>query len=198
MQFFESFANINISEVTSYIRTFGVLAPLVAFILFALQAAIPIFPYIILAAAGGMLFGLKWGFLLSWLGALAGACLAFGLCRLLGGDWARKTIKYRLGYDVRAINSEMAFWSILIARLIPVIPTPAINVAAALSEIPFWNFFFSSALGKMPTAILYTGLGIYLFNVQDIKEALFIIVGVLIALVGIRYLVRDRVNLFNR
>lgn len=197
MQFIESFAGINIAEISSYIKTFGVLAPLVAFFLFALQAAVPVFPYIILAAAGGMLFGLKWGFLLSWLGALAGACLAFGLCRLLGGEWARKTIKHRLGYDVRAIDTEIAFWSILIARLIPVIPTPAINVAAALSEVPFWNFFFSSALGKIPTAILYTGLGIYLFKAQDIKEALLIIAGVLIALAGIRYFVRQRVHFFR-
>ena len=171
----------NLYLMSAYLREFGFLAPFVAFGLFVLQAALPIFPYVILAAAGGLLFGWKMGFLLSWLGALAGACLAYWLCRYAGADWAQRVIKRRFNYDINRIDTGMAFWSILLARIIPVIPTPAINAAAALTGVSFWNFFFSSALGKIPTAILYTGLGISLFKYKDIRLTL-ILLGATIAL----------------
>lgn len=171
----------NLYLMSAYLREFGFLAPFVAFGLFVLQAALPIFPYVILAAAGGLLFGWKMGFLLSWLGALSGACLAYWLCRYAGADWAQRVIKRRFNYDINRIDTGMAFWSILLARIIPVIPTPAINAAAAFTGVSFWNFFFSSALGKIPTAILYTGLGISLFKYKDIRLTL-ILLGATIAL----------------
>ncbi|KUG04356.1 membrane spanning protein [hydrocarbon metagenome] len=173
------------------------MAPIVAYVLFALQAAFPIFPYLILAAAAGMLFGFKLGVLLSWAGALTGACLAYGICRILGSDRPNNFIKKHLGYDARDLDKEMAFWSILIARVIPVIPTPVINVAAAISEVPFWNFFFSSALGKLPTAVLYTGLGICLFNAKDIKLVILILAAVLLLALAVRFWGRKRLHLFH-
>ncbi len=197
MDFLHALDNINAAAISSYVRTFGIMAPLAAFVLFALQAAFPIFPYFILAAAAGMLFGLKAGILLSWSGALTGACLAYGMCRILGSKRPNNFIKKHLGYDVRTLNKELAFWSILIARIIPVIPTPVINVAAAISEVPFWNFFFSSALGKLPTAILYTGLVIYQFNAREIKLVLLILAVLLLLALAVRYWGGNRLNLFR-
>lgn len=197
MDFLQALDNFNAAVITSYVRNFGILAPLVAFILFTLQAALPVFPYLVLAAAAGMLFGFKMGIILSWSGALAGACLAYGICRLVGSEWPNNFLIKHLGYDARALNREMAFWSILIARIIPIVPTPVINVAAAISEVPFWNFFFSSALGKLPTAILYTGLGICLFNAKDIKLVLLILAAFLLLVVTLRYWYRDRLRMFH-
>jgi uncharacterized membrane protein YdjX (TVP38/TMEM64 family) len=195
MDFFQNVSNLSVSMVINYIRAFGILAPLVAFVLFMVQAALPVFPYIVLAAAGGLLFGFKLGFLLSWLGALAGACLAYWICKLLGGEWAARKIKERWGYDVKRVNGEMAFWTIVLARVVPVVPTPIINVAAALGGVPFWNFFFSSAIGKIPSAVLYTGLGICLFQTRDIKLTLAIIAAI-IALVAVgRYITKRGFNL---
>ena len=196
MDFFQNAGNLSVSMVISYVRDFGILAPLVAFVLFVAQAALPVFPYVILAAAGGLLFGFKMGFLLSWLGALVGACLAYWICKLVGGEWAARKINDSWSYDVKQVNGEMAFWTIVLARIVPVVPTPIINVAAALGGVPFWNFFFSSAIGKIPSAVLYTGLGICLFQTRDIKLTLAII-GAIVALVAVgRYMTKKgRFNL---
>ncbi|HHV15792.1 MAG TPA: TVP38/TMEM64 family protein [Gelria sp.] len=196
MAFIQNIGNLSVSMAIDYIRTFGILAPLVAFVLFMVQAALPVFPYVILAAAGGLLFGFKIGFLLAWLGALLGACLAYWICKLLGGDWAARKIKEQWGYDVKSMNGEMAFWSIVLARVVPVVPTPIINVAAALGGVPFWNFFFSSAIGKIPTAVLYTGLGVCLFRAQDIKLTLGIIAAIIFLFAAGRYILKKgRFNL---
>ncbi len=195
MDFIQSFSNI--STVSSYLKDFGVLAPAVAFGLFVVQAALPVFPYVILAAVGGLLFGFKIGALLAWSGALAGACLAYWVVRLSSADWVINKIEHKYHYDLKTVNGEMAFWTIVIARIIPVVPTPLINVVAAVSGVSFSNFLFSSAIGKIPTAVLYTGLGVCLFNTQDIKMAL-IIIGAIIALVVVgRYLTKGKVNIIN-
>ena len=175
----------NIGMWTNYIKTFGFWAPLVAFGLFAVQAALPVFPYMVLATAGGLLFGYKLGFLLAWLGALFGACIAYGICKWLAYDWASEKLHNKFGYDVNRTNPGIAFWSIVAARIIPVVPTPLINAAAAVGGVSFWNFFFSSALGKIPSALIYTGLGFVLYKYQidneDITLAL-VIIGILLGL----------------
>lgn len=185
-----------VNTVIAYVDTFGILAPLVAFALFVVQAALPVFPYIILAAAGGLLFGFKMGFVISWLGALAGATLAYWICRLVAAEWAEHKLRQKFGYDVQRTDAGLAFWSIVVARIVPVVPTPLINVAAAVGGVSFWNFFFSSAIGKIPSAVLYTGLGLALFRTRDIKLVL-IILGVMIALAVVgRYYARGR--FFNK
>lgn len=171
----------DMAAVTSFMKNFGMWAPLIAFMLFTLQAALPLVPYIILASAGGIIFGFKTGFLLAWTGALAGACLAYWISRYVASDWVIEQIKERFGYDLTQIDNGMAFWTIVLTRLLPVFPTPVINVAAGVSGVPFWNFFLSSAIGKIPTAVLYTGLGICLFNTRDIK----LIIAIMAAVAGL-------------
>lgn len=179
-----------INSVIAYINGFGIFAPLVAFVLFMVQAILPVFPYIILTAAGGILFGFKLGFFLSWLGALTGACVAYWMCRWLGYSQFLQRLYARTGYDVRQLDSSMAFWTIVIARVIPVIPTPLINVAAALGGVSFPNFFASSAIGKIPSAVLYTGLGLALFNARDVHTALLILGITLLVLLLVKYLAK--------
>ncbi|MGI6433943.1 MAG: TVP38/TMEM64 family protein [Syntrophomonadaceae bacterium] len=193
---FHDVGSISIEVAISYVQSFGLLAPLAAFGLFVIQAALPVFPYIVLASACGLLFGFKLGFILSWSGALCGACLSYVIFRWAGGNWARERLLFRWGYDINHIDREAAFWSILLARVIPIIPTPVINVLAGVGKVPFWNFFFSSALGKIPTALLYTGLGVSLFRNRDIESTLLILSFILILAVAGRYLTKGRRKMF--
>ncbi len=165
----------NYSYVIDYVKQFGSFAPLVFFLLFAVQAALPVFPYVILAAAGGFLFGFQQGTFLAWSGALAGASLAYWICRWFGIGNFLNRYYVRSGYDLRRIRPQAAFWTIFIARVIPVVPTPLINVGAALGGVPFPTFMLASAIGKIPAAVLYTGLGLALFKARDVKTILFII-----------------------
>jgi len=180
----------SLNMVGNYVQQFGPWAPAVAFLLFVIQAAVPVFPYIILAAAGGMIFGFKLGVFLSWAGALTGASLAFVVCRFLGYSPLSNWLYSRYGYDLDNHNPSVAFWTIMLSRIMPFVPTPLINVAAALGGVSFTNFFVSSAIGKIPTAVLYTGLGLALFNAKDINTILLIIAGTTILLLGLRMLAR--------
>lgn len=173
--------------VIAYINQFGLYAPLAAFLLFVIQAMLPVFPYVIMAAAGGFLFGFQQGIILSWFGALTGACLAYWICRWFGARSFLNKYYIRAGYDVSKFSPRFAFWTIIIARIIPVVPTPLINVGAALGGVPFPIFLASSAIGKIPTAVLYTGLGLALFQARDIKTILYIIAAGLSIMLLLKY-----------
>lgn len=174
---------INTHTLALYISQFGLWAPVIAFALFTIQAMFPVVPYLIFAAVGGILFGFKLGAFLAWLGALTGACLTYWLIKKLGYESFLKWFYRSRGYDLRQLSPSMAFWTLVIARIIPVVPTPMINAGAALGGVSFSTFLWSSAIGKIPTAVLYTGLGLAVFNARDVKSAL-IILGLALAVIG--------------
>lgn len=180
----------SLTVLGNYVKHFGAWAPAVAFLLFVIQACFPSFPYILLAAAGGMLFGLKAGFLLAWTGTLAGACICYWLCRWVGHTPLSEWLYKRYGYDVDNHNPRVAFWTVMVSRVLPFVPTPFVNIAAALGGVTFWNFLLASAIGKLPVAFLYTGLGLALFNARDINTMLWIIAGTTVILLGARVLAR--------
>jgi len=185
---------IDTSSLAIYISQFGVWAPVIAFILFTIQAMFPVFPYLAMAAVGGILFGFKLGAFLAWIGALTGACLTYWLIKQLGYESFLKWFYHSRGYDLRRLSPAAAFWTLVIARIIPVVPTPMINAGAALGGVSFSTFLWSSALGKIPTAVLYTGLGLAVFNSRDVKSAL-IIIGLALAILGLGwYLARKYYN----
>lgn len=180
--------NFTIDSAIKYIASFHAMAPLVALGLFFAQAILPLFPYMILAGAAGMIFGFWGGFALSWLGALLGACAAFWVSRALGKDWFVSRINKRYHFDLEAIDPKYGFWGIVIARIFPVVPTPIINVAAGVGGISFRVFVASSALGKLPTAIVYTGVGYHLYKTGNITETLLLVAIILgISFLGISH-----------
>lgn len=170
----------SINAAVDYLRGFGIIAPLVAFILFFIQAALPVFPYVILAGAAGMIFGFWEGFFLSWAGALAGACFAFYVVRLTGWDWLHERLTRWFKYDLREVTPFLGFWGIVIARIFPVVPTPLINFVGGISGISAWIFILASAIGKIPTAFLYTGLGNHMITSEDIYTTLALLVAIFV------------------
>jgi len=184
----------NSEQVIAYINQFGAYAQAATFLLFVIQAMAPIFPYIIMAEAGGFLFGFQQGILLAWFGALTGACLAYWMCRWFGKVSFLTRYLIRFGYDEGKLNSRMAFWTIVIARIIPIVPTPLINAIAAWGGVSFPTFLAASSIGKIPTAIIYTGLGIAMFQAHDVKPLLYIIVAALGIMLLMNYIVRRRLR----
>ena len=169
-----------VETAIKYITSFQALAPLVTLGLFFIQAVLPVFPYMILAGAAGMVFGFWKGFVLAWVGALAGACSAFWVSRWLGKEWFVGRINERYHLDLESVDPRYGFWMILIARIFPVVPTPFINVAAGVGGVRFSVFALSSALGKIPTAVIYTAIGYNLYRTRDLTQALVLIGFILI------------------
>jgi uncharacterized membrane protein YdjX (TVP38/TMEM64 family) len=118
-----------------------------------------LFPAEILACANGMIYGPVWGTVVTWIGAMLGASVAFGLVRALGRPFVHRMLK-------EAQRERLALWSrdrggvaLLTARLIPVIAFNLINYAAALTEISWWTFLWATGIGILPLTALSAILG---------------------------------------
>ena len=97
----------------------------------------------------------------------------------------------RRGLAMYHFDPGLAFWGILLARIIPVFP-PLNQYSRRDRQGSLWSFFLSSALGKIPTAVLYTGLGVSLQPNQDIKSTAIIIALILLLGTAGHYLSRGR------
>ncbi|NCF10793.1 MAG: NUDIX domain-containing protein, partial [Gammaproteobacteria bacterium] len=96
--------------------------------LMVLHSFVP-FPAECLALANGMVFGLFWGSLITWSGAMLGAWLAFGLARTLGRPFVGRVLPARHRERIDAWSGDHGWSALLAARLVPVIAFNLINYA---------------------------------------------------------------------
>jgi uncharacterized membrane protein YdjX (TVP38/TMEM64 family) len=175
-----------------YIRSFGYWAPAIALMLFIIQAAVPIFPFAVLVAVAVILFGFKIGFMLSVVGATLGSIVCYWICKRFGSEWFNRKILSRWGYDTSNINSDIAFWGIVLAHQIPVFPSAVIAATAALSQVSWLSFVGSTALGMIPPTMVYGGVGHLILHVQHIHKILPILAIILLVLFLCKGIIREK------
>jgi uncharacterized membrane protein YdjX (TVP38/TMEM64 family) len=117
------------------------------------------FPAEIIALANGMVYGPLWGAVITWIGAMLGASIAFGLVRALGRPFVMRLLSERRQAELAAWSRRRGGLALLIARLIPVIAFNLINYAAALTHISWWTFLWATGLGILPLTIVLAVLG---------------------------------------
>ncbi|MDR1616048.1 MAG: TVP38/TMEM64 family protein [Syntrophomonadaceae bacterium] len=183
---------INFSQLDTviiYVKSFGYYGETALFILFFIQAIVPFMPYLILAGAAGMIFGKTEGTVLAFVGAMAGALFLFFITRLFIGSRFTDHIKKRYTVDLEGYGDWKVFWMLLAARIIPVVPTPLINIGAAVSKVKTPVYFFSSFIGKLFWAVIYVFLGDYFIRTHNLINAVgyLIVILILMAAAGKYY-----------
>ena len=149
----------SIAGVAAYVRGFGLWAPVISLLLMLLQAVIAPLPGSIVAAANGVIFGVWWGTLLSWVGGLLGATADFWLARLLGQRVVERWFSRARLERIEAIGESQGFWLVLLARLTPLVSFDLISYLAGLSAISFGRFMLATAIGMLPGTFAWTALG---------------------------------------
>ncbi|MDB1089403.1 VTT domain-containing protein [Streptomyces sp. ACA25] len=116
-------------------------------------------PRPVMNLAAGALFGSAAGVVGALAGTVLGAALAFGIGRLLGRDALRPLLRGRLLTAGDRQLSEHGFRSMLVLRLLPVLPFAATNYAAAMSRMSWKVFLGGTALGSVPSTMAYVVAG---------------------------------------
>lgn len=143
------------NEIVDFIQGKGIMGPI---IYVGLLSSLPLllFPDSILVIAGGMVFGLFWGSVLTVMGSLIGGIIAFFISRKLGRTVVKKLIKKDL---VLFDKGKNGFFLILMLRLIPLFPFKVVSYSAGLSDIKLKDFVIATTIGSLPGIIVYTNLG---------------------------------------
>lgn len=117
------------------------------------------FPAELLAFANGSIYGLLWGTVITWAGAMLGALVAFGLSRVLGRPFLVLVVAERKLRRIDDWATSCGAYAIFFSRFIPVVAFNLINYAAGLSRVSWWTFTWATAVGILPMVVLMVLMG---------------------------------------
>jgi len=153
------FKSLDIQIIKEYILSFGILAPIISFLLMIFQALAAPLPAFLITFANAALFGWVFGAMLSWFSALVGAILCFYIAKFLGRDIVEKLTSKTALESVDGFFEKHGKYAILIARLLPFISFDIISYAAGLTKMKIKDFVFATALGQLPATLIYSYAG---------------------------------------
>ncbi|MCR5833776.1 MAG: TVP38/TMEM64 family protein [Selenomonadaceae bacterium] len=181
-EIFDLLSRGDIVETANYIRGYGSMAIVFSFLLTMFVNAIGFPPAIIFSTANTLIFGIVPGIILSVIAETIGVTISFQLLRFFFRDSAKKFIaKHKMLTSVDKYSSRNGFTVMLIARVVPYIPSGILNAAGALSSITLFDYFLSSLIGKFPSTSIEAIIGHdAILQEQDITR---IVIAVILAIV---------------
>ena len=115
-------------------------------------------PRSVLAVLAGVVLGFTAGLIVSVAGGLLAGLVAFGLSRVLGRPTVERLAGPRL-HRVDRLFTERAFTSVLVVRMIPVMPHVVASYGAGLSGVRLAPYFAATAVGLVPSTVVQVGAG---------------------------------------
>ena len=149
-------------NIQAVIGRFGGWAPVIYVAAFAV---LPIFiiPASVMDMAGGLLFGLVKGGILAIIGSMINYTICFFAARSLLRESVQHIVDEKLSDSwkkrLEHADSREGMLLLMIARIIPVIPTTIISYAFGLSTMSYGRFMLGSLLGVIPNLMAFTNLG---------------------------------------
>jgi uncharacterized membrane protein YdjX (TVP38/TMEM64 family) len=122
------------------------------------QAVIAPLPMNVITITNGLVFGPIWGSLLSWFSTVLGASLCFLLSKTFGKPFAHKIV----GTSIEKAESffqKYGLHAMFLVRMMPFVPFDAISYGAPLVGVPFTRFLAATAIGIVPSILVYSYLG---------------------------------------
>ena len=143
----------------NWIAGLGFWAPLAFAVIYGLAATLFI-PASALSLAAGLLFGIRLGTAVVWLGASLAMALSFLIARYAARARVESMARNRPRFAAvdRAVG-ELGWKIVALVRLSPVFPFTLQNYLFGISAIPFLSYLISSAAFVIPGVFLYVYLG---------------------------------------
>lgn len=164
-------------------------APWSHLIFFGLQMCSVIFapiPSNLVAAAGGAVFGIWQGFLITVLAVTIGSCTTFCLARTLCKGFADRVIRKKLPDHYLELLDRKRDSFLILTFLFPFFPDDLLCIMAGLTEIPFRRFFLIVLLARPWGLLAASAFGGSLFSFS-LKSLPFLLLCVVLFLVGLVY-----------
>ena len=173
---FMLFSSLSVESLIGYIRSFGIYAVAVSFLLMVFQSVAAPLPAFLITFANAAVFGWWQGAILSWSSAMAGALLCFIIARVAGRDVVEK-LTSRLAMDsVDVYFEKYGKHTILICRLLPFVSFDFVSYAAGLTSMKAVPFLVATGIGQLPATLIYSYVGGMLTgNIKTVVTALLII-----------------------
>jgi uncharacterized membrane protein YdjX (TVP38/TMEM64 family) len=135
---------------------YGLAAPFITVPIHAVLSVTP-FPSELFVLANGTAYGWFWGAALGSLGWTLASLIQFGLATRLAKELDLEAQIAKLPLRLRRLPIDHPLFLIL-GRQVP-LGFHIVNIVAGVRGVRPWRFFWCAALGSLPGAALYAGLG---------------------------------------
>ena len=181
----------DLDGLIAYLRSFGIWAVFISFFIDVVINIVGFLPSIFISTANGLIFGLFWGGIISWLAETVGVLISFYVMRTLFRGMAMNIINK--SKTLKKLDSYDSWQAMAIARAIPYMPNGLVTAIAALSSMHFRSYALGCLIGKLPSTALEVILGHDVVNMEEHALRLTILI-ILVTLVygGIWYYNRKR------
>lgn len=189
--FKDQLVGLNLVEIAGFVREWGPWAVLIGGGLIVMQTFFPVVPFLVIAGANVLVFGLWGGFLLNWVSAVFASIVMFFLARTTGRHWAKRKIeKYAKVNRLNGYLEQNGLKTVLSLRLFPIIPPVFVNLTAGVSGIKARDYILGTAVGKIPAIFVESIIGNDLFSFSDNKLRLILLVAVfgVVLVIGMKFL----------
>lgn len=122
-----------------------------------------------LTLLGGFLFGVLSGAAYAVISGTIGSLVTFLFIRYLFGAVLQKRYKERLQRFNKQIQEHGVNY-LLMLHFLSVVPYFVINSLAALTNISFWTFLWTTVIGSIPLALIYSFAGLQLSNIESARD----------------------------
>jgi uncharacterized membrane protein YdjX (TVP38/TMEM64 family) len=177
-------ANLTPEYLRSWIGSFGVWAPFVYILLYAVNTVTLLPPIAILSLTAGLAFGKVVGFLALMAGAMLGTTATFFISRKLGRGFVEK----RLQGKFKALDEKLeqkGFATVFFFRAVPLVPYEVLNYVPGLSKITFRDYFFGTLLGLIPGVSISVFFGDSLATIKENPGKFLLAVGAMALMIAI-------------
>ena len=149
----------SVEEIQAWAESTGLLGAGIFILAYAILTLTPA-PKAVISIAAGLAWGLWIGTLLVLVGAVAGAAASFWIGRMLGRD----AVEQYTGGRVRAVDKMLqkrGLLSMIVLRLIPLVPFTVINYAAGLTAVRVRDYMIGTTIGIIPGTMAFVAVGAY-------------------------------------
>lgn len=112
----------------------------------------------VLSIAGGAVFGLCAGTIIVSFASSFGALLGCMVARYAFRAWIEQIFRKKT-VSINALLDEKGPYYLFILRLVPLFPFFIVNIAAGLTRIPLFKFYWVSQLGMLPASLVFVNAG---------------------------------------
>ncbi len=146
-------------RLETWVDGFGAWGPVVILLLMIMQTVLAFIPSVVIMVVTVLAFGPFWGGVLTWVGLLVSATVAFAIGRALGPVTVDKLIGQSTEKKVEGFVHEYGIWAIIAARISPALSTDAVSLVAGLAEMGYLRFIVATGAGTLPLTVLIAWLG---------------------------------------
>ncbi|MFD0680434.1 MULTISPECIES: TVP38/TMEM64 family protein [unclassified Paenibacillus] len=177
-------ANLNVQHLSDVLNSWGLWGRLAGAMLIFVQTVLPFIPFVVIAGANVLIFGFWLGFLVNYAASVLGAIVFFWIARHYAKDWVEtKLEKYAYLNKINDKLENHGFLYITIGRIIPVLPSFGINLAAAVMKVRTRDFVMGTIVGKVPIILLESLIGHDLLYFHQYKGRFLVLSALFIGLI---------------